>query len=84
MRSRACHRLISPEDKSLLALSKSTQKASPYCPPDPEVARKKRRSPKLATLKQRTASSVFSSALRGGQKGRYAVRYRKIKFNKDK
>ena len=40
MRSRACHRLISPEGESLLALPKSTQKASPYCPPDPEVARK--------------------------------------------
>ena len=43
MRSRACHRLISPESESLLALPKSNQKASPYCPPDPEVARKTNR-----------------------------------------
>ena len=76
MRSRACHRLISPEGESLSALPKSDQKASPYCPPDPEIARKKRRSPKLATLKQRIASSVFSSALRGGQKGRYSLSFK--------
>ena len=30
-------RLISPEGESLLALPKSNQKASPYCPPDPPV-----------------------------------------------
>ena len=39
MSRRVCHRLISPEGQSLLALPKSDQKASPYCPPDSSGAR---------------------------------------------
>ena len=70
MRSRACHRLISPEGESLLALPKSDQKASPYCPPDPEVARKNGAARNSLRAKNEPLHPFFLPRFGAGEKGR--------------
>ncbi len=72
-----CHRLISPEGESLLALPKSNQKASPYCPPDPPVlalcGTRQRHTNASLSLRRVCADDASTTAqrcaLRGGQKG---------------
>ena len=73
-----CHGLISPNGESLLALPKSNQKASPYCPPDPPVlalcGMRQRHTNASLSLRRVCADDASTTAqhcaLRGGQKGR--------------
>ncbi len=78
MSGSVCHRFISPEGESLLALPKSNQKASPYCPPDPAVlalcGTRQRHTNASLSLRRVCADDASTTAqhcaLRGGQKGR--------------
>ena len=67
MKSNLCHELLMPQGShfSCFAKKSNQKKATPDIRPDPRFEAKTSRGPKLATLKQRTASSTFSLQISG-------------------